>query len=54
MTSEQIETMRNLIRGYDFAYKATKQEHYKNTRDKLLKQLETYLMPVEYNLKLVA
>jgi hypothetical protein len=54
MTSEQIEVFRNLIRGYDFAYKATKQDNYRITRDKLLKQLEAILSPIKYELKLAA
>ena len=35
MDSEQIELMIAVIRGYDLAYQATKEENYRITRDRL-------------------
>ena len=41
MNLEQMNTLLYVIRGYNFAYKATKQKCYLNTRNKLIKQLRT-------------
>jgi hypothetical protein len=43
MTIEQHDNMINTIRGYDFAFKATGEDNYRVTRDKLLKALNELL-----------
>ena len=45
MTREQMEMMMQSIKGYDFAYQATKQDCYRNTRDNLLSILKAELKP---------
>jgi len=39
MSLEQKKYLLHVIRGYHFAYKATKQINYKVSRDKIIKQL---------------
>jgi hypothetical protein len=47
MTSEQIETMKAVIRGYDLAYEATKEDHYRITRDRLEEWLMVETMDIK-------
>ena len=50
MSQDQIEIMIAVIRGYDLAYEATKEEHYKVTRD----NLEEWLMIETMDIKKAA
>jgi len=54
MNSKQLEYMILVIRGYDLAFKATSEENYRITRDKLLKALEAELRAKNGMLKKVA
>ena len=54
MTSEQKRNMINTIRGYHFAFKATGQDNYRITRDKLLNEFKAYLRGYDNVLQLRA
>ncbi len=47
MNNEQIELIIAVIRGYDLAYQATKEEHYRVTRDRLEEWLIVETMDIK-------